>query len=107
MNEKDILLAVRDEKLFGFVECDIRVPDNLLSRFSETPPIFKNVNLDRSHLSEHMREFAESEGYLKRPQRYMIGSMFGTKILLLTELPRWYLEQGLVVDKTYQVIEFE
>ena len=71
------------------------------------PPIFKNVNLSRDHLSEHMKTFAEEEGYLKRPQRYLIGSMFGKKILLLTELLRWYLGQGLVVDKVYQVIEFE
>ena len=61
----------------------------------------------RDHLSEHMRAFAEEEGYLKRPQRYLIGSMFGKQILLLTELLKWYLQQGLVVDKVYKVIEFE
>ena len=71
------------------------------------PPIFKNVSLDRAHLSDHMQQFAETEGYLKRPQRYLIGSMYGMKILLLTELLKWYLEQGLVVDKIYQVIDFE
>ena len=107
MTEDDILTAIKQGKMFGFVECDIRVPDNLIDRFSEMPPIFKNVSLDRAHLSEHMQQFAETEGYLKRPQRYLIGSMYGTKILLLTELLKWYLEQGLVVDKIYQVIEFE
>ena len=107
MTEDDILNAIKQGKMFGFVECDIRVPDNLVARFSEMPPIFKNVCLDREHLSEHMKQFAETEGYLKRPQRYLIGSLYGTKILLLTELLKWYLEQGLVVDKIYQVIEFE
>ena len=107
MTQERILQQVSSGKLFGFVECDIRVPDHLLEKFSEMPPIFKNVNLTRDHLSEHMRAFAEEEGYLKRPQRYLIGSMFGKQILLLTELLKWYLQQGLVVDKVYKVIEFE
>ena len=107
MAENDILTAVRQGKMFRFVECDIHAPDNLIARFSEMPPIFKNVSLDRTHLSDHMHQFAEAEGYLKRPQRFLIGSMYGTKILLLTELLKWYLEHCLVVDKIYRVSEFK
>ena len=107
MTEADVLQRVRNGTLFGFVECDISVPEHLTEKFSEMPPIFKNTNLDRTHLSDHMREFAEKEGYLKRPQRYLIGSLYGEKILLLTELLRWYLDQGLEVSRIYQVIEFE
>ena len=29
---------------FGFVECDIEVPDHLKDYFSEMTPIFKNVD---------------------------------------------------------------
>ena len=94
-------------KYFGFVECDLHVPDPFVSKFSEMLPIFKNVSLDRSHLSEHMCEFAESEGHLSRPQRCLIGSMRGEKILLLSELLKWYLEQGLVVSRIYRLVEFE
>ena len=107
LTQDKILQRVKDGKLFGFVECDIAVPEHLIHRFSEMPPIFKNVNLDRSHLSDHMKQFAETNGYLKRPQRYLIGSMVGEKILLLTELLRWYLQQGLQVSRIYQVVEFE
>ena len=103
----EILTAVLNGKFFGFVECDLHVPDSLVSKFSEMPPIFKNVSLDRSHLSDHMREFAESEGHLSRPQRCLIGSMRGEKILLLSELLKWYLEQGLTVSRIYRLVEFE
>ena len=36
-----------------------------------------------------------------------MGSLKGNKILLLTELLRWYMDKGLVVTKVYRVIEYE
>jgi hypothetical protein len=101
------LEAVRKRELFGFVECDVRVPDHLTAKFSEMPPIFKNVELSRDDLSEHMRDFAEREGHLPRPQRMLIGSMRGDRVLVFTELLAWYLEHGLVVDRIYQIVEYE
>lgn len=41
------------------------------------------------------------------PQRMLIGSMKGEKILLLSSLVKWYLEHGLVVSRIYQVIQFK
>jgi hypothetical protein len=99
--------AIRARQLFGFVECDVRVPDHLTDKFSEMPPIFKNVELSREQLSEHMREFAERENHMPRPQRSLIGSMRGERILLFTDLLVWYLEHGLVIDKIYQIVEYE
>ena len=107
LTQDEVLDKVLNGQLFGFVECDLHVPDNLLAKFAEMPPIFKNVELSREHLSEHMREFAEDNDHLARPQRCLIGSMKGEKILLLSELLRWYMEHGLVVTKVYQVIEYE
>ena len=37
----------------------------------------------------------------------LVGSYRGDKILLATPLLRWYLTHGLVVDRIYQVIEYE
>jgi hypothetical protein len=71
------------------------------------PPIFKNFDLTRDHLSDHMREFAEKNDHLTRPQRSLIGSMKGCKILLFTDLLKWYLEHGLVVTHIYQIVEYE
>jgi G:T-mismatch repair DNA endonuclease (very short patch repair protein) len=98
--------SIRDGSFFGFVECDISVPEELKEKFSEMGPVFKNVDVCREDLSEHMREFAESNDYLNRPQRMLIGSLFGEKILLLSGLARWYLEHGLVITKIYQMIDY-
>ena len=74
-HERDLELVVasiRDGKFFGFVECDVSVPDELRDKFSEMSPMLKNCELDRSHLSEHMREYAEERGFLPRPQLMLI-----------------------------------
>ena len=53
-----------------------------------------------------MREFLRETNKTFYPTKYLIGSMFGTKILLITPLLRWYIEHGLLVTKIYQFIEF-
>ena len=107
MTEAEIITSVNQDKFFGFVECDIEVPQNLRSKFNEMPPIFKNVDISRDDLSGHMQEFARENGILNTPQRSLIGSMFGNKILLLTTLLQWYLKHGLRVSKIYQIVQFK
>ena len=91
MTEAEILAAVTSSELFGMVECDIEVPPELREHFAEMPPIFKNVNISREDIGEHMREFAEAHNLMSQPRRSLIGSYFGTKILLTTPLLQWYL----------------
>ena len=107
MTLEEALTRIKTGRIFGFVECDIKVPDSLIGKFTEMPPIFKNVDLSREHLTDHMRNFAEENDHLARPQRSLIGSMRGDKILLFTDLLQWYLEHGLEVTRIYQIIEYE
>ena len=104
--QTQLLQAVRDNTLFGFVECDLHVPDHLKPTFAECPPIFKNTTVSRDDIGPTMATYAEANGILTQPRRMLIGSMFGEKILIGTPLLRWYLEHGLVVTKIYQVMEF-
>ena len=106
MTLQSILSAVKNETLFGCVECDIHVPNNLRERFSEMCPIFKNTNISRDDIGDFMRTYAEENDVMKQPRRSLIGSMFGEKILLATPLLKWYLEHGLEVTRVYQVIEY-
>ena len=41
VNQMSILEKVKDGSLFGLVQCDLHVPDNLRDYFSEMPPVFK------------------------------------------------------------------
>ena len=41
-----------------------------------------------------------------KPTRYLIGSMWAEKILMITPLLTWYIKHGLEVTKIHQIIEF-
>jgi G:T-mismatch repair DNA endonuclease (very short patch repair protein) len=106
MSEKQILQALLDGEFFGLIECDIRVPARLRNTFSEMCPIFKNTSVSRADLTDHMRQYAEKTKTLLQPRRMLIGSLFGTKILLLSTLAKWYLEHGLEITKIYQIVQY-
>ena len=88
LTEAEILEAVRNDTLFGVVECDFHVRDPLKAYFSEMPPIFKNTAISREDIGPVMKAFAEE------------------KILLITPLLKLYLAHGLQVTKIYQVVEY-
>ncbi len=86
------------------VECDVSVPEELQDYFSEMQPVFKNASVTRDDIGPFMRQYAEehSQNHASR-----LGSFRGVKILLATPLLRRYLAHGLVVDRVYQIIEYE
>lgn len=58
-----------------------------------------------STIGEHMRAFAE-EHEIKPPKSALIGSYQGNKILLGTPLLKFYLEEGLVVTRIHQAVQW-
>ena len=105
--EKEIIQSVRDESFFGLIQCDIHTPEKLKPKFSEMTPIFKNVEISRADIGDHMRAYCEKEGLLKQPRRGLIGSYFGKGILLITPLAKWYLDQGLEITNVKQIVEYK
>ncbi|KAF0688759.1 Aste57867_19665 [Aphanomyces stellatus] len=57
-----------NDKVFGFLQCDIPVPDHLKERFSEMAPIFKNVEIDPTEeiIGKHMFDYNQSRGIKRR-----------------------------------------
>jgi len=105
-SETELLDEVRNATLFGAVEVDIHVPEQRKQKFSEMTPIFKNTNITIDNIGEHMKQFAEEHECIPRPRRSLIGSYKAEKILLATPLLQFYLEQGLVVSKVYQAVQW-
>ena len=90
-----------------FLQVDIHVPDHLKDKFSEMTPVFKNTVVTRNDIGQYMEDYLTENNVDFPDTRYLIGSMFGTKILLITPLAQWYMEQGLVITKVYQLIQFK
>lgn len=106
VTEHEILEAVKKEKLFGLVKCDLRVPVNLKDHFSELQPIFKNAMVSRDDIGQHMHDYAVEHKLLTQPRRTLIASYFAKDILLITPLLNWYITHGLVVSNVSLVIEY-
>lgn len=106
LSESEILQMVKDGSLFGAIEVDIEVPEHLKEKFSEMTPIFKNVEVTEEDIGDYMKTYLEASGKKFENTRYLIGSMFGKNILLITPLLKWYLEHGLVVTKVHQLVQF-
>ena len=106
MTQSSILEEIRQGRIFGAVEVDIHVPESLKSYFEEMPPTFKNVVVKHEDIGSHMQDYLEKAGKSFKNTKYLIGSMFGEKILIITPLLVWLLEHGLVVTRIYQIIEF-
>ena len=107
MTTQQILSGVRTGTVFGMIECDIRVPEELREHFAEMQPVFKNIRLMREDLGPFMRRYAEAHNIMTTTRRMLVGSYYGDKILLATPLLRWYLDHGLEVLHVYQVIEYD
>lgn len=104
-----IIDDIKADKLFGFLECDIETPEHLKEYFSEMTPIFKNIEIDPTNkdiVGEHMYDYnmaREAPNRLK--SKKLIGSYFGTKILIYTPLLKWYLAHGMVITNSYSFIK--
>ena len=106
LSQDQIIKYIQDGHLFGFVECDIEVPDHLKEYFSEMTPIFKNVDVCLHDVGEFMQEYAKQQNIKDVPCRLLIGSYFSKKIGLSTPLLKWYLEHRLVITHIYTVVEY-
>ena len=95
MTQQQILAAVVDGTLFGMVECDVRVPEELQDYFSEMQPVFKNASVTRDEIGPFMRQYVEEHDILSKPRVMLVGNFRGVKILLATPLLRWYLTSVL------------
>ena len=89
---KDVLKG----KVFGSVQVDIEVPDELNDKFSEMAPLFVVQEIPDSDIPEEMKIYKEKIGRKTvKGTKKLLGVMKVKKILLYTLLIKWYLQHGL------------
>ena len=106
LTQESLLTKVREDKLFGYVQCDLDVPDGLKYKFSNFPPIFKNFNVSRADIGDYMRDYAIDNDLLKQPQRMLISSFKLENGTVITPLLNFYLSLGLKCTKIYRFVQY-
>ena len=106
LREEKPLEQIRSGKLFGYVQCDIEVSEELKKKFATFPPIFKNKNVDRHDIGSLMQDYAEKQGLLCQPRKMLVSSYFLENGTLITPLLLFCLELGIVCKKIYGFVEY-
>ena len=96
---------IRNETMFRYKQCDLSVPDELKTKFSNFPPIFKNIDVTRNDIREYMKTYAEKNDLLKQTQRMLISSFKLTNGTLMTPLFNFYLDIGLQFTKIHRFVQ--
>ena len=106
--EKDKLIQnVLKDKLFGFFQVDIEVPEQLLDKFSEFSPLFILSEVPEGQIPQHMKDYKINTGRKKiKNNKKLLGVMKAEKILLYSPLLKWYLNHGLQVTKIHKYISY-
>ena len=92
--------------LFGYVQCDIEVHENLRVNFANFPPIFKKTLVSQIDFGDLMKTYAEEQGKKSQPRKMFISSFTLQNGTLITPLLLFYLQLGLVVTKIYRFVEY-
>ena len=104
--EQGLMQAFIKGRLFGYVQCDIAVPEHLRDYFSNFRPIFKDTVVSRDHIGDLMKQYAEMEKFMVQPRRMLTSSFILTNGTIITPLLLFYLKLGLVSKKIHNFAEY-
>ena len=76
LREERPLKQIRSVKLFGYVQCDIEVPEELKKNFATIRSIFKSTNVNRHGVGLLMTEYSEKKGLLCQPRNFFFQAFF-------------------------------
>lgn len=114
----EILAAVGHEVFTGFLVVDLSTPMNnpeVLAKMRKFPIIFANHSLSEQDITspcmrEEMTDLPNKPGSRKykygQPKRLLLSGFHAKRILVSSELLKFYIQFGLVVDRVYEVIEY-
>ena len=106
LTQESLFAQIRGDKLFGYVQCDLEVPDGLKYNFSNFPPILENLNVSRVDIGDYMRDYSIDNDLLKQQQRMLISSFKLENRTVITPLLNCYLSFGLKCTKIYCFVQY-
>ena len=62
LTEQQLLEGIKKGSLFGYVQCDIEVPEKMKLNFANFPPTIKNTLVSKNDIGDLMKMYAEEGG---------------------------------------------
>ena len=103
--EDDIITAIKNNTITGFILCDIR-PTPATEKFECIcwPPIFTRQKIEFDEIPDWMKTQAKESSF---PRETLIQTMRANQLLLHTKLVAFYLRNGFTISKIYRFVEYE
>ena len=61
LSEERLMQEIKSGKLFGYVQCNLKVPEHLKAYFAKFSPSFQNTVVSRKDIGDLMKEYAEKK----------------------------------------------
>ena len=106
LTEQQLLEGIKKGNLFGYVQCDIEVPENLRANVANFPLVFKNTLVSKIDIGDLMITYAEEEEIMSQPRKQLISCFTLQNGTLITPLLLFYLQLGIVVTKIHRFVEY-
>ena len=106
LSEERLMQEIKSRRLFGYVQCDLKVPEHLKAYFANFPTIFRNTVVSRSDIGDLMKQCAEREGIISQPRRTLISSFHLKNGTIITHLLLYYLHLGLECTKIHRFVQY-
>ena len=102
--EQQLLEGIKKGNLFGYVQCDLEVPEKLKANIANFPPVFKKILVSKNDIGNLMKTYAEAEGIMSQPRKMLISSFTLQNGTLITLLLLFYLQLELVATKKHHFV---
>ena len=94
--------------LFGSLQVNIHVPNDLKERFSKFCPLFIMDTIPKEAIPRHMKEYQERTGQKTiAGTRKLLGIMSTKKHLLYVPLLQWYLSHSLKITAIHKYLKYK
>ena len=104
LSEERLMHEIKSGKLFGYVQCDLKVLEHLNAYFANFPRIFKNTVVSRNDIGDLIKEYAEKERIMSQPKRRLLSSFPLKNGSIVTLLLLSYSHLGFECTKTYRFV---
>lgn len=107
VTEEEIINAVKDGSLKGFVQVDVEFSEDLREKYDRFPLIIGNTWIRSEHWGDFMRDYCEKNGLPLDSKRLLVSGHAARKMLFSCEYLQFLLEMGACVTRVYRVLEFQ
>ena len=105
LSKERLMQEIKSRRLFGYVQCDLEVPEHLsiLCQFS---PILKKTVVSTNDIGDLIKEYAEREAIMSQPRRMLISSFHLKNGTIITPFSLYYLHLGPECTKNHQLVQY-